>query len=85
MIVQVRELRGLPLWLLKIYLCDIGGHEKHGDRVEGPGWCAHLAQMEDFQVGAVRVGQVRLRLEIDDDILEEFTAALDKKLLRAGG
>ena len=85
MVDQTRELCGLPLWLLKIYLCEIGGHETDSDRVEGPGWRAHLTQLDDFQVGAIRVGQVRLRLEIEDDILEEFTAALDKKLLRAGG
>ena len=53
--------------------------------MEGSGWRAHLTQLDDFQLGAIRVGQVRLQLEIEDDILEEFTAALDKKLLRAGG
>jgi hypothetical protein len=85
MVQQTREMRGLPLWLLKIYLCEVGGHEVGDDRVEGPGWSAQVAQMEDFQVGAVRVGQVRLCLEVEDSIFEGFIAALEKKLLRAGG
>lgn len=85
MIVQTRELRGLPLWLLKTYLCEIGGQAAEVDRVEGPGWQARLTQMDDFQVGAIRVGQVRLDLEIEEEIYSRFNAALDKKLLRAGG
>lgn len=85
MVSQTHELRGLPLWLLKEYLCEIGGHEVDGNGVEGTSWRASLTQMEDFQVGAIYVGQVRLDLEIDEDILGEFTVALEKKLLRAGG
>ena len=85
MIYQDRELRGIPLWLLKVYLGEIGGLEGKGNRVQGPGWSAALTQMDDFQVGSIRVGQVRLELEIEEAVFKEFIAALDKKLLRAGG
>ncbi|MFM8321502.1 MAG: DUF1952 domain-containing protein [Chloroflexota bacterium] len=82
---QVHELRGLPLWLLKDYLCEIGGQQTGADRVTGPGWQARLAQLDDFQVGSIRVGQVRLELEVEEVAWEAFSAALEKKLLRAGG
>ena len=82
---QTRELRGIPLWLLKIYLVEIGGVEDGSDKVRGSGWRALLTQMEDFQVGSIRVGQVRLELAIEEAVFEEFIAALEKKLLRAGG
>ena len=82
---QSRELRGIPLWLIKIYLGEIGGLEEEGNEIRGQGWSAILTQLEDFQVGSIQVGQVRLDLEIEDAVREEFIAALEKKLLRAGG
>lgn len=83
-LVQERELRGIPLWLVKSYLEELGGQDV-ADRVVGEGWSARLAQMEDYQIGSIRVGQVLLELEIEEDILEEFSARLDRKLMRAGG
>ena len=82
---QSRELRGIPLWLIKIYLGEIGGLEEEGNEIRGQGWSANLTQLENFQVGSIQVGQVRLDLEIEDAVREEFIAALEKKLLRAGG
>lgn len=85
MIHQTRELRGIPLWLLKIYLAEIGGEEQEPDLIQGVGWEIHLTQLEDFQVGSIRVGQVRLDLEADPTVYPALMEALDKKLLRAGG
>lgn len=85
MIFQTRELRGMPLWLLKLYLVELGGLAIEDDELTGPGWIASLTQMDDFQVGSIRVGQVRLQVEVEEAIFEDFITALDKKLLRAGG
>ena len=85
MIQQTREIRGIPLWLLKTYLGELGGSEQEHDTVRGPGWQIYLTQMDDFQIGSIRVGQVKLDLEIEPAIMEAFTLALDQKLLRAGG
>ena len=38
MIQQTRELRGIPLWLLKAYLMEIGGAELEPGVVQGRGW-----------------------------------------------
>lgn len=84
MIHETRELRGIPLWLLKEYLTEIGGKEEE-NRMLGTGWKIQLTQMDDFQVGSIRVGQVRLDLEADPQIYPALIEALDKKLLRAGG
>lgn len=83
-LVQERELRGIPIWLVKSYLEELGGQES-GDRVQGKGWSARLVQLEDYQIGSIRVGQVLLELEVEEEIQEEFTLRLDRKLLRAGG
>lgn len=85
MIQQTRELRGVPLWLLKAYLIEIGGAELEPDLVQGRGWKIQLVQLADFQVGAIRVGQVLLELEAESEIYPALNEALDKKLLRAGG
>lgn len=85
MIHQTRELRGVPLWLLKDYLLEIGGTERAPDRIQGTGWEIQLTQLDDFQVGSIRVGQVRLDLEADPTVYPALIEALDKKLLRAGG
>ena len=85
MIHETRELRGIPLWLIKAYLAELGGVEQEPDVIQGADWSIRLKQLDDFQVGAIRVGQVRLELEADPAVHAALNEALDKKLLRAGG
>jgi hypothetical protein len=44
-----------------------------------------LSQMEDFQVGSLRCGQVRLEVIGEAETLERLRPRLDLKLMRAGG
>jgi len=81
----VREMRGIPLWLLREYLIEIGGRFQDDARVTGEGWTASLTQVEDFQVGSLVVGQVRLEIEASPSAWETLQPQLEKKLLRAGG
>ncbi|MHC4933188.1 MAG: DUF1952 domain-containing protein [Planctomycetota bacterium] len=82
----VREVRGIPLWLLREYLEEDGGRASgDGLSVAGEGWSVRLTQLEDFQVGSLRVGQLRVELEGDGEAFERMQALLEKKLLRAGG
>lgn len=80
-----RILRSLPLWLLQEYLVELGGDKIEDRRVRGDGWTARLEQIEDLQVGSLKVGQVYLDVEIDLDKAQGFVLELEKKLLRAGG
>jgi hypothetical protein len=80
----IREMRGIPFFLLREYLQDLGGTATGEDRVEGPGWSAHLEKMEPFRLGSLAVGQTRLTIEIDDEIADEFMARFELKTLRAG-
>lgn len=80
-----REIRGIPLWLIRDYLHELGGQEGGGGQIEGIGWSVSLYPMDDFQIGSVRVGQVRLVLEAIPNTYESIRQALEKKLLRAGG
>lgn len=76
--------RGIPLWLLREYLVEAGGRTD-GDRVAGEGWTARLRQAEDYRIGNLRVGQVRIELEGATDVLDAVETRLAPKLLRSGG
>ena len=81
----IQEMCGILLWLLRKYLVDIGAEEKGENIVIGKGWQASLSPMEDFQVGSLVVGQVRLELQADPEVWKELQPVLEKKLFRAGG
>ena len=85
-----RVIRGIPLWLVRSYLEDLGARPTGAPTREhvslaADGWTATLEQVEDFQIGSLRVGQVRLTLAGEDDALRPMLAALEKRLFRGGG
>lgn len=80
-----RQVRGIPLWLLREYLQELGGKPLPGGGVEGEGWSACLVQVEDFTIGSIRVGQVRLELEATSEAWDRIRSGLENKLMRAGG
>lgn len=81
----VREIRGIPYFLLKEYLQEMGGRLEKRNLVVGEGWRVHLKRMEPFRIGSLSVGQTRLTLEIEDQLVEDFMQRFSKKTLRAGG
>lgn len=92
--VHERVLRGIPRWLLRGYLEDLGGtaHEVtdgvpdlEEDVVEGDGWTATVTQLEDFRVGGLSSGQVRLRVTGDPDEVRGMLSRLAPRLFRGGG
>lgn len=81
----VREMRGIPYFLLKEYLQEMGGTLTEDDLVRAEGWSVRLERMEPFRLGSLSVGQTRLTIEIEDHLVESFLAQFGKKTLRAGG
>ena len=80
----VREMRGIPLWLLREYLEEMGGTAVDDHFVQATGWNVRLTRLEPFRLGSLEVGQTRLEIEIEDQRVAEFMAQFDKKTLRAG-
>ncbi len=62
MAVCEREIRGVPLWMVREYLEQLGGQSEPDEWLQGPGWKACLTPVEDYQIGSICVGQVRLEL-----------------------
>ncbi len=78
-------MHGLPLRLLQEYLLELGGQLVSEGRVEGPGWVVQFRKIEDFKLGSIRLGNLRLDLAADPEVMEIFLPALEKKLRRGGG
>jgi len=78
-------LTAVPLWLLREYLESVGGQTADDGSVVGDGWRARLAQVDDYQIGSLRVGRVRLELAGAPAAVEKTRKALEPKLIRAGG
>ncbi|MCL4528899.1 MAG: DUF1952 domain-containing protein [Chloroflexi bacterium] len=80
----VRELRGIPYFLLKEYLQEMGGVLAGENIVRGNGWAVTLERMEPYRVGSLEVGQTRLTMELDELVAKGFLQRFDMKILRAG-
>ena len=80
----VREMRGIPFFLLREYLQEMGGRLVGEDQVQAPGWSVNLEHMGPFRLGSLEVGQTRLEIQIEDDLVDDFIDRFSKKTLRAG-
>ena len=80
----VREMRGIPLWLLREYLQEMGGTAIDDHLVQADGWQVRLTRTEPFRLGSLVVGQTRLDIEIEDQLVDPFMQQFAKKTLRAG-
>ena len=93
--VHERVLRGIPRWLLVGYLEELGGASVEArdgldllpdeDLVVGDGWQARLTQLEDYKVGSLSSGQVRLVITGDPDEVRGMLSRLAPRLFRGGG
>lgn len=76
---------GIPYYLLKEYLQELGGELINENLVQGDGWSVQLEPMEPFRLGSLEIGQTRLKMELEERVAEDFQERFFKKTLRAGG
>lgn len=76
---------GIPLWLMKKYLVDLGGTETGNDVVEGAGWRAELRQGEPKRLGSLVIGRIEVEITGEDGTVEALLEKLHWKTLRGGG
>ena len=77
-------MRGIPFFLLKEYLEEMGGTSISDDQVQAEGWSVKLTKMEPFRLGSLSVGQTRLEIDIEEHLVDDFMKVFGKKTLRAG-
>ena len=80
----IREMRGIPFFLLKEYLEEMGGTAVSDDQIQAAGWSVKLTKMEPFRLGSLSVGQTRLEINIEEHLVDDFMEVFGKKTLRAG-
>jgi len=81
----VHEMRGIPYYLLKEYLQELGGTLHGEDLIQGDGWSVKIEKMEPFRLFSLSVGQSRLTMELEEHVADDFLERFTKKTLRAGG
>jgi hypothetical protein len=76
---------GVPLWLLREYLEELGGVANGELEVTGTGWVASLEKAPPYKLGSLVIGRVQWTLEGEEAVLEKLLPRLEMKLLRGGG
>lgn len=76
---------GVPLWLMKEYLTQLGGGETGADVIEGDGWRAEVRKAERRHIGALSVGGATVAFTGEQATLDALFEKLHWKTLRGGG
>lgn len=85
MVEIIRDVHGVPIWLLREYLTELGGDQIGDEHIRGEGWQADFQKIEDYKIGSIAIGRVRLILRGDEAILDKLMPKLEIKLMRGGG
>ena len=77
---------GVPLWLMKKYLVDLGAAETEENVMVGDdGWQAVVSKAEPARIGSLVVGRIDVEFSGDDEAVEELLEKLHWKTMRGGG
>ena len=76
---------GVPVWLMKKYLVDLGARETAENRVATDQWQAVLRPSEPAKIGSLVVGRIEVELSGDQTAIAAMLEKLHWKTLRGGG
>ena len=76
---------GLPLFVMKKYLTDLGAVETEENLFTGDQWQAIVSKGEPAKIGSLRVGRVDVELSGDETAIKTMLEKLHWKTLRGGG
>jgi hypothetical protein len=76
---------GVPLWLMKKYLTELGGTEIEENVMVGDGWQAVVSKCEPARIGSLVCGRIEVDFTGDGQALETVLDKLHWKSMRGGG
>lgn len=76
---------GVPLWLMKEYLADLGAVEVAENQLVAAGWQATLSKATPNRIGSLVVGGTTVEFAGDAEALAAMFDKLHWKTLRGGG
>lgn len=82
---QTHDYYGVPLWLMKEYLEQLGAHEGAEGVWEAEGWRASLRKAAPRHIGSLVVGGTTATFAGDAEALAALFERLHWKTLRGGG
>jgi hypothetical protein len=82
---QTHDYYGVPLWLMKEYLGQLGAQETGENEMAAEGWRASLRKADPRHIGSLVVGGTIVTFEGDEQSLEAMFERLHWKTLRGGG
>ncbi len=81
----MKRIFGVPLWLMKDYLVDLGATETAENVMTGAGWQAVVRKNEPVRIGSLVVGRIEAEFSGDEAALSELLEKLHWKTMRGGG
>lgn len=81
----MKQVYGIPLWLMKKYLADLGATETAENVMCGDGWQAVVSKSEPARIGSLVVGRIEVEFSGDQPALDDMLERLHWKTLRGGG
>ena len=82
---QVHDYYGVPLWLMKSYLADLGATEVSEQIMATDGWRAELSKAPVKRIGSLAVGGTTASFTGDPVALGAMFERLHWKTWRGGG
>lgn len=82
---QTHDYYGVPLWLMKEYLGQLGARETAENVMEAAEWRAYLRKADPRRIGSLSVGGTTVTFSGNEQALEAMFERLHWKTLRGGG
>ena len=75
---------GIPLWLMKKYLADLGATETEENVLVTDHWRAVVSEGEPMKICSLVVGRIEVDISGDEAAIEAMLGELYWKTLRSG-
>ena len=82
---QTHDYYGVPIWLMKEYLEQLGAQEEAENVLVAEGWRAHLRKADPRHLGSLVIGGTTVTFDGDAQALAAMFERLHWKTLRGGG
>ena len=76
---------GVPLWLMKNYLTDLGATETEENVMVADNWQAVVKKSAPHKIGSLLAGRIEVDVSGDEAAIEIMLEKLHWKSLRGGG
>lgn len=81
----MKHIYGIPLWLMKKYLTDLGGVEIEENVLAGQGWRASVSKSEPVRIGSLVSGRIEVDIIGEEAVVASLMGNLNLKAMRGGG